>query len=87
MERLSTMASEMDGKTAGQILAGGGAGAQKAKTNYDFAQIQEKAIAEKANSDQDSVDFQQNIKGVLDMMSAVQQLTFAVEAFHNIGSI
>ena len=47
----------------------------------------EKAIAEKANSDQDSIDLQQNIKGVLDMIAAMQQLTFAVEAFHNIGSI
>lgn len=87
MERLNTIASEMNGKTAEQILSGGGIGAQKAKTDYDLVQIQNKAIAEKALSDQGGIDFQQSIKGVLDMVSAVQQLTFAVEAFHNIGSI
>lgn len=75
--RLSNIASNIDENTTQKVLADGGNSAQKIKNEVDFNQTQVNRAEENAKASQQGIDYQQEIKGVLDTLNAVQQLTFA----------
>ena len=60
---------------------------QKDETQISFNEAQEKRAGENAKTRGQGIDQQQNIKTILDTINAVQQLTFAWQAFQNLGSI
>lgn len=85
--RLGKSAKDMSPQAFKQAMLGGGDVVDKKKGNVDFAQTQTDRAEENALDAQKNIDSQQQIKGILDTLNAVQQLTFAWQAFQNLGSI
>lgn len=75
--RLGKSAKDMSPQAFKQAMLGGGDVVDKKKSNVDFAQTQTNRAEENALDAQKNIDSQQQIKGILDTVNAVQQLTFA----------
>lgn len=87
MQQLSVIAANMDETSARRVMADAGDSAQKIKGNVDFNRTQEERAGRNARNRQKGIDDQQRIKGVLDTVSAVQQLTSAWQIAANLPAI
>lgn len=81
-ERISDINQEaielsQNSKAVQDIVVNGDKEIQKSKATKDFNQVQEKRVGENAETARQGIDSQQQIKGILDTLNAVQQLTFA----------
>ena len=85
--RLGKSAKDMNPQAFKQAMLGAGDLVDKKKNNVDFAQTQTNRAEENALDSQKNIDSQQQIKGILDTLNAVQQLTFAWQSFQNLGSL
>lgn len=75
--RLGKSAKDMNPQAFRQAMLGAGDLVDKKKGNVDFVQTQRNRAEENALDAQKNIDSQQQIKGILDTLNAVQQLTFA----------
>ena len=75
--RFAQTAENIDPTLLKKILLGGLDEAQKAANNVDFNQAQANRAEKNALDRQKSINDQQQIKGILDTVNAVQQLTFS----------
>ena len=87
MGRFVKMAENMDTNQLKKTLLNGAEEVQKKQTTRDFNQTQVDRADENAQESQQNISNQQNIKEILDTFNAVQQLTFAWQAFQNLGSL
>lgn len=87
MGRFVKMAENMDANQLKKTLLNGAEEVQKKQTTRDFNQTQVDRADENAQESQQNISNQQNIKEILDTFNAVQQLTFAWQAFQNLGSL
>jgi chromosome segregation ATPase len=77
INRLGKSAKDMNPQAFRQAMLGAGDLVDKKKGNVDFVQTQANRAEENALDAQKNIDSQQQIKGILDTLNAVQQLTFA----------
>lgn len=87
MARFSNMAENTDANQLKKMLLGGVDEFRKKENAVAFNQTQVNRAETDANESKANIDSQQNIKDILDVLNAVQQLTFAWQAFQNLGSL
>lgn len=78
---------EMDSSAAERVINDSGREAEQQAIELNFRRVAEQNAKQKAMDDQASINRQQAVKSILDVVNAVQQLTFSYQAFKNIGSI
>ena len=87
MARFSNMAENTDANQLKKMLLGGVDEFRKKENAVAFNQTQVNRAETDANGSKANIDDQQDIKGILDVLNAVQQLTFAWQAFQSLGSL
>ena len=85
--RFSKTAEGMDANQLKKMLLGGADEVQRKQATRDFNQTQVNRAETDANEGEANINSQQQVKEILDTLNAVQQLTFAWQAFQNLGSL